>query len=106
MDLYVKRKDTGQIIKVWKYTIDEKEQIENIWSHEWRGHHIIGQDCEWVELKSIYDFQLDEIIEALKITSINNKCSRKITAFDRIVSRALDYAQNVKNGHKDKYVQY
>jgi len=42
--LYVKEKETGKIHKVWKYLLSGDEQ-QNVWCHDWYGHHIIGSDC-------------------------------------------------------------
>ena len=35
---------TGQPHKVWKYLLSGDEQ-QNVWCHDWYGHHIIGDDC-------------------------------------------------------------
>lgn len=44
--IYVKRKDTGEIVKVQKYT-ESGDGTESIWSNEWYGRHVIGMDCEF-----------------------------------------------------------
>lgn len=51
MGLKVKRKDTGDIVTVRKYILSENPTEEHIWSNEWYGHHIIGNDCEWCDGK-------------------------------------------------------
>lgn len=48
--LFVKRKDTGEIIQVRKYIIEPDSKNESIWSNEWYGRHVIGMDCEWYKL--------------------------------------------------------
>jgi len=42
--LYVKEIETGKIHKVWKYLLSGDEQ-QNVWCHDWYGHHVIGDDC-------------------------------------------------------------
>jgi hypothetical protein len=54
----------------------------------------------------IYEFQLDRIIEALRITSNIHNCKTKETCFDRQVCQALAFARNAKEGNKDKQVNY
>lgn len=54
----------------------------------------------------IYRYQLEEIIEALRITSNIHKCSKKITCHDRVVTRAKSYAENALIGKKDEKVGY
>lgn len=54
----------------------------------------------------IYKFQLETIIEALRITSnIHNSKAGK-TAFDRQVRQAYEYAKNALEDEKDKKVPY
>lgn len=36
-------------IKVNRYILDN-DNVEHIWSNDWYGHHIIGNDCEFNEL--------------------------------------------------------
>jgi len=55
---------------------------------------------------TIYEFQLDNIIEALRITSNIHKCSQGITCHDRQVRDALLYAKNAKEGNKDTTVRF
>jgi len=50
--MVVKRKDTGEIIVVRKYIIDDNG-IEYIWSNDWYGKHVIGYDCEWHEINGV-----------------------------------------------------
>lgn len=50
MDLLIKRKSDGEVLKVWKYVLGSPSQPEeHIWCNDWYGHHIIGVDCEWFE---------------------------------------------------------
>ncbi len=55
---------------------------------------------------TIYKFQLDMIIEALRITSNIHKCSEGKTCHDRQVRSALQIAKNVREGKKDVIVEY
>lgn len=55
---------------------------------------------------TIYKFQLENIIEALRITSNIHNCSKLETSHDRQVRSALQYAKNALNGHKDIEVNY
>ena len=48
MGLFVKRNDTNEIVEVRKYIKSDNPIEEHIWSNDWYGHHIIGNDCEWV----------------------------------------------------------
>lgn len=57
MTLHVQRNDTKEIIRVRKYTIDD-ELEESIWSKEWYGRHVIGQDCEWAVNNTMVLYQL------------------------------------------------
>ena len=50
---------------------------------------------------TIYEFQLDEIIEALRMTANLHGSSSKETAFDRVVMKATAFAKNAKEGNKD-----
>ena len=54
----------------------------------------------------IYEHQLKEIIDALRLTSRINKCSKKETCFDRTVMRAKKYAENALEGKIDDRVNY
>ena len=48
IELFIKIKAiTGEIYTVRKYILDN-EGKQNIWCNDWYGHHVIGQDCEWV----------------------------------------------------------
>jgi len=53
---------------------------------------------------TIYKFQLESIIEALRITSNIHKCSEGVTCHDRQVRQALKYAKNALNGDRKQYV--
>lgn len=39
---------SGDVHNVAKLIVDN-EGIVHVWSNTWYGHHVIGQDCEWVE---------------------------------------------------------
>lgn len=52
----------------------------------------------------IYEFQLKEIIDALRLTANLNGCRTKKTAFDRTVMAAYQFAENALEGNKDKHV--
>ena len=55
---------------------------------------------------TIYKFQLETILEALRITSnIHNSINGK-TSFDRQVRQAREYATNALNNEKDLIVNY
>ena len=54
----------------------------------------------------IYEFQLREIIDALRLTSNNNNSSEMETCYDRIVTQAYSYALNAMDGKKDVRVAY
>jgi hypothetical protein len=55
---------------------------------------------------TIYKFQLENIIEALRITSNIHKSSNGVTCHDRQVRSALQYAKNALDGNKDIEVDY
>lgn len=59
-----------------------------------------------MEKIEIYAFQLDVIIDALRITSNINYCSLGETCYDRQVRQALAYAKNAKEGKIDDRVPY
>lgn len=59
-----------------------------------------------MEEKTIYDFQLKVIIEALRITSNIHESSKGVTCHDRQVRQAYEYAKNALAGNKDKKVEY
>lgn len=54
----------------------------------------------------IYKFQLETIIEALRITSNIHNSSKGVTCYDRQVRQAYEYAKNVLSNDKDKEVKY
>jgi hypothetical protein len=54
----------------------------------------------------IYEFQLETIIEALRITSNIHKSSEGKTCHDRQVRQAYEYAKNAIKGEKDIEVNY
>ena len=55
---------------------------------------------------TLYKFQLENIIEALRITSNIHQSSKLETSHDRQVRSALQYAKNALNGSKDIEVNY
>ena len=55
---------------------------------------------------TIYKFQLENIIEALRITSNIHNSGSLVTSHDRQVSSALQYAKNALDGNKDIEVNY
>lgn len=54
----------------------------------------------------IYEFQLKNIIDALRITSNIHNSSKGETSHDRQVRQALEQAKNALAGEKDKEVKY
>lgn len=54
----------------------------------------------------IYEFQLNEIINALRMTSNIHNCSAKETCHDRVVTKAMKMAQNALDGKKDEHVPH
>ena len=55
---------------------------------------------------TIYKFQLEDIIDALRITSRIHNSSEGSTCHDRQVGSALQYAKNALKGEKDIEVNY
>lgn len=55
---------------------------------------------------TIYKFQLEVIIEALRITSKIHNSNKGVTCHDRQVRQALEYAINASKGDKEKIVRY
>lgn len=55
---------------------------------------------------TIYKFQLDRIIEALRLTNNLHNCSQGKTCFDRQVRQAYQYAKNARDNKKDERVNY
>jgi hypothetical protein len=55
---------------------------------------------------TIYKFQLETIIEALRITSNIHESSKGKTCHDRQVRQALEFAKNALKGEKDVTVRY
>jgi len=54
----------------------------------------------------IYKFQLENIIEALRITSNIHNCNKLETSHDRQVRSALQYAKNALEGNIKTEVNY
>lgn len=59
-----------------------------------------------MEKITIYKFQLEQIEEALRMTSNIHKCSKKVTCHDRTVHQAHQYAKNALKGEIDERVPY
>ena len=55
---------------------------------------------------TIYKFQLETILEALRITSNIHESSKGLTSHDRQVRQAYQYAKNALGGDKDIRVNY
>jgi hypothetical protein len=55
---------------------------------------------------TIYKFQLEEIMDALRMTSNLHDSQLGKTCFDRTVRQANQYAENALNGDKDIIVQH
>lgn len=55
---------------------------------------------------TIYKFQLEQIIDALRITSNIHESSQGFTCHDRQVRQAYQYAKNALVGKKDVEVNY
>lgn len=54
-----------------------------------------------MEKIEIYKFQMEEIEEALRLTSNIHDSKKKETSFDRTVYKAHKYAKNAINGNID-----
>lgn len=59
-----------------------------------------------MEEVTIYKFQLETILEALRITSNIHNSSQRKTCHDRQVRQAYQYAKNALQGNKDGRVKY
>ena len=55
---------------------------------------------------TIYKFQLETIIKALRITSNIHESSKGKTCHDRQVRQALEFAKNALKGEKNVTVRY
>ena len=55
---------------------------------------------------TIYKYQLENIIDALRITSRMHNSNEGLTCHDRQVRSALQYAKNALKGEKDTEVNY
>lgn len=62
MGLKVIRKSDSQEFDVWKY-LKQKDGTESVWCHDWYGHHVIGNDCEFQELDTS-EFNKHELVSA------------------------------------------
>ena len=54
----------------------------------------------------IYEFQLEAIIDALRMTSNLHDSQKGETCFDRTVRQSYEFAKNALAGEKDKEVEY
>lgn len=54
----------------------------------------------------IYEFQLKEILEALRLTKRIHETSQDQTAFDRTVNQAYKYAENAIANKKETVVRF
>ncbi len=59
-----------------------------------------------MEEVTLYKFQLENIIDALRITSNIHDSGKLETSHDRQVRSALQYARNALSGNKDVEVNY
>lgn len=55
---------------------------------------------------AIYEFQLEQILDALRITSNIHESSKGLTCHDRQVRNAYLYAKNALEGKKDIQVRH
>ena len=55
---------------------------------------------------TIYKFQLESILEALRVTANIHHSRERKTCHDRMVSQAEKFAENALKGEKDKIVNY
>jgi hypothetical protein len=54
----------------------------------------------------IYKFQLEAMVDALRVTSNIHECQKGVTCHDRMVKQSLQYGRNALEGKKDKIVPY
>jgi hypothetical protein len=59
-----------------------------------------------MEEVTIYKFQLEQILEALRMTSNIHNSIKGVTCHDRNVRQAYKYAENALKGDKDIQVPY
>lgn len=59
-----------------------------------------------MEEVTIYKFQLERIIDALRVTSNIHESHKGETSHDRQVRQAYEYAKNALKGEKDIVVPY
>lgn len=59
-----------------------------------------------MEVKTIYEYQLEVIVNALRLTNNLHKSSEGKTCFDRQVREAYEYAKNAMANEKEKQVNY
>lgn len=53
----------------------------------------------------IYEYQLKEIQKALDLTSKYLECEKRMSAYDRIVSKAREFTSNALEGEIDKRIK-
>jgi hypothetical protein len=56
--------------------------------------------------KTIYEYQLKIIVDALRLTSRIHESSKGETCYDRQVRQAYEFAKNALANEKDKEVKY
>lgn len=59
-----------------------------------------------MEEVTIYRFQLDAILEALRVAANSYDLRKQETCLGRMVTQAERFAKNALKGEKDKYVRY
>ena len=59
-----------------------------------------------MEERTIYKYQLQVIIDALRLTNNIHHCHTKETCYDRQVMQAYQFAKNAMEGKKDEQVKY
>lgn len=70
------------------------------------GKAAVKPKSSGMEKVEIYRFQLENIDEALRLTSNLENCESGATCFDRMVRRAKRHAENALNGDIDIEVNY
>ena len=54
----------------------------------------------------IYEYQLNAILEALRVTSCIHNSTKGVTCHDRMVRQAYKFAENALNGEHKTEVSY
>ena len=75
---------------------------------EWLKQAVEDTKIQQLDMEeiTIYKFQLETIIDALRMTSNALGCDKQETCLDRHVVQAKRYADNALKGDKDKEVRY